>query len=634
MMIRPWWSPLACVLALLGAGCSVLDTEKLENDKGRGPRAFDPYAASASGSIRMALQSYKGCAFLATGEPVAKGDVDIPYPATCSTLNDPFAPASPPTGTFRVLTDTQYFLNQITLMDVVHDTTPPTSYADFRDAADWIRNTSRFKHLDWSNMVIARSEWRPGLDNDNWTRETFFNAEWMHTQEDFFDLEVVDKDGQVRASARYRHKDFLGESPYAGHTRVSWEAEFVQPPRFPGDEDVHFSSSGQPLFHRQVKVEWVGSTNPFNGFKIPQGVKGQGFIRLTWSLLAKEPFYFPVTFVQPEEKGEACYSDDGTDKKVACGFGLQPDIKLSTPKNGKGYYEPGETFSLYLAAKDGDGHLLHPKDTFPSFNASLEESGDNGFFYAPPGAYSILQDRDSLSSYKIIGPLQALRYPAELNDFANTSPFAAYPPPYGTALVHTALINQATPFDFLPGLSDVPWPTRRPAVFPDATPGTYVALLRVHRQFLGERTSRMKAVTFQVGQAEPTAYPGRVGNCQICHRGVLSMENLRHGLEVDHVEGCKACHSNPAFNLAATVHKIHAYSNRYALNKADCTVCHLTRESAVRPSFDLCASCHPSVHGNEYFQTQFSLNAPSRYGNCAQGCHADKVPTNHILPAN
>ena len=632
-MTRTLLSHVACVVALACAGCSVLDTETLENDKGRGAKAFDPYSASASGSIRMALQMYNGCAFLADGSSVSKGDLNIPYPDACESMNDPFSPPGAPTATFRVLTDTQYFLNQITLMDVVHNFTPPASYNEWRTAADWIRTQSRFKHLDWSNMTIAREEWRPGLNENNWVRETFFNAEWMHAQDDYFDLEVVDKDGQVRATARYSHKDFLGESPYAGHSRVSWEAEFVQPPKSVGDMDVHFDPNAGTIFHSQVKMEWVGSTNPFNGFKIPQGVKGQGFIRLKWSLMPQDPFYIPITFVQPEEKGEGCYTADGTDKPVTCGFGLSPDIKLSAPKNGKGYYESGEVFSMYFAAKDGEGHLLHKKDEFPSYLSALEHVGDNGFFYAAPGAFSLLQDRDSLASYKVVGPLQSLRYPEELSDFT-TSPFSAFPGPISPSLEATALINQATPFDFLPGMQQVPWPTRRPVVLKDPKPGTYVALLRVHRQYLGERTSRMKAVTFQIGQAEPTAYPGRVGNCQICHRGVLSMENLRHGLEVDHIEGCKACHSNSGGPLATPIHKIHAYSNKYPMNKADCTVCHLTRESAVRPSFEVCSSCHPSVHGSEYFQTQFSLTAPSRFGNCAQGCHADKVPTNHIVPAN
>lgn len=183
------------------------------------------------------------------------------------------------------------------------------------------------------------------------------------------------------------------------------------------------------------------------------------------------------------------------------------------------------------------------------------------------------------------------------------------------------------------------WSTRYMRPLPeDAESGTYVALVKFHRYFGGERVAKLKPYFFQVGTPERTVYPGRVGNCQICHRGVLSLDNLRHGLSVDHVESCKACHSyetERGGRFPVFIHKIHSRSSRYPAARNDCTMCHLTRESATRPSLDLCMTCHPSAHGDEFFASKFVNGVePSRFGNCAQSCHGDTPPQLHILPEN
>jgi hypothetical protein len=231
----------------------------------------------------------------------------------------------------------------------------------------------------------------------------------------------------------------------------------------------------------------------------------------------------------------------------------------------------------------------------------------------------------------IAGPIQDLRHAEPL---AKTPVFRIWPEGKGLA-------NPNGSRSFLPGLFEAKWTSRIPVQLPeDAAPGTYVAIVKAHRQFFGERTSKTNAFFFQVGQAEPTSYPNRVGNCQICHRGVLSLDNLRHGLSANHVEACKTCHGVPIPDdaegrISQKIHQIHFRSPKYPLAKNDCTVCHLTRESATRPSLDTCTSCHPVAHGSEYFQLKFATgHAPNRYGNCAQSCHAVTPPTQHILPSN
>jgi hypothetical protein len=239
-------------------------------------------------------------------------------------------------------------------------------------------------------------------------------------------------------------------------------------------------------------------------------------------------------------------------------------------------------------------------------------------------------EQDQIPVVSMAGPLHKMNV---RSNALGKSPFLTSDFPWG-------LIDDVASLRIMPGMffSDVSTQIvkKLPA---DAEPGTYVVFLKFNRYFMGERTAKMTPYFIQVGQEEETSYPGKVGNCQICHRGVLSMDNLRHGLSVDHVEGCKACHNldNDLFGrVQETIHRLHMRSPKYRSAKNDCTVCHMTRDSTVRPSITTCMSCHPSVHGDRYFQARFSPSGEiNRFSNCAETCHGGaQAPKNHIIPAN
>jgi cytochrome c551/c552 len=255
----------------------------------------------------------------------------------------------------------------------------------------------------------------------------------------------------------------------------------------------------------------------------------------------------------------------------------------------------------------------------------------NGLMYPQNAYFFHLLDRDVFPGYMIIGPLHKLTTRSDPNQ----------PAPFFVQDNDTmGMVDDLAALQVLPGVHTAKWSTHLPTKFPTEgmESGTYIAMVKNSRYFLGERTSKANAFFLQVGQAEPTTYPGNIGNCQICHRGVLSLDNLRHGLSVDHVEACKACHqrdSDLVGRLQSKLHLIHMRSPKYTADKRDCAVCHLTRESAVRPSLNVCSSCHPGVHAGQYFALQFVNNGePSRFGNCAQSCHVDNLPKNHLLPQN
>ncbi|MBZ4332947.1 hypothetical protein [Corallococcus sp. AS-1-12] len=624
-----------CALLVPLLSCNLLKvTDDEGSTTGRGAKRFDPYQGLNSGAIRLSLQYINGCAFLPNGQMVAKNSVTPGYPDTCITplAQDPLT-LSPPTGTLQILSDTQYFLNQFSVSEtVVNQHNNPN---DQTAALAWIKNQSVFSGLDWTNVNQGPDEWSfyslAGAVEDCWTREVQFgNANWQKVKDDTITVEVLDETGTPRASQTYLRSELLASSPYAGHSRFSWRSENLKPPRFPGDKDpgtVTGFAGGldQSAITRTIaRVDWVGSTNPFKVLRVPR-LSGPGALRATWSQLPDKPFYFPVTYIIPDDRPSTCTDDAGN--PVQCSPGLDSRLVFSPPKEGS-FYKPGEDVSVYVDLRDSAGAHLHSRDLLPSAREIIGGQS-NGIQTFVPNVIATVTENDSISNVAIAGPIQDLKV---LGNPSDKPEFFARPFPF-------AMLDDATLTGLTPGLIDYKWPTRQTFTLPaNAKPGTYVALVKFNRAALGERVAKLNPFFFQVGQDEPTTYPGNVGNCQICHRGVLSLDNLRHGLSVDHIESCKVCHHYDTDTVGRTqemVHRIHMNSPSYPANRADCTVCHLTRKSTERPSLALCGSCHISQHGDEFFQIAFNQRGtPSRFGNCAQTCHGgEQLPARHILPA-
>jgi len=609
-------------------GCDVFKTLDSESVTGRGARAFDPYQSSASGAIRLSLQNLNGCEILPTGEPVVPGtySFDIGYPAQCQDVNFNYK-AVAPTARKQLVADQPYFLNQLTLEDVSVNLPKLSNPADTAAPLAWITQQSRFAGLDWTGVGINQDTWYP-FDSTSFLREVFYgNATWMNHTDDTFTLDVLDPAGTVRQTAVYSHQDFLGESPVAGHTRVSWRAEGLFAPEFPGDTTVHNTAFYAPTFRTMFRLDLVGSTNPHNTFQVP--FTGDAVIRVTWSELPGQPFYFPINVISASDIPKTCFGGASGTELVACDFGLQPSVKFSRPENGK-FFNPGDTLNLYFGAKDGSGNsLIGPE--FPSWNQYFTDDA-NGLLYSNVTTTLGEVEYDTAQAFSVIGPLQNLKPAPDINvtpDDWFHYPAASVGDPSYARNWPDIFAEQA----FVPGMGDMKWPDHFPVTLSQNAPsGTYAAYFKTQRNFMGERLSRVAVSFFQVGTEEKTNYPGQVGNCQICHRSVLSLDNLRHGMSVDNVEGCKACHTN-LNHLSHDLHQLHMLSAKYPLPKNDCSVCHLTRVSALRPSYDTCSSCHQTVHGDQYFALEFSTNRPpNRFSGCAEGCHVKTPPVLHILP--
>jgi hypothetical protein len=627
-----------CALLMPALGCDMLDVTGTENASGRGAKAFDPYESSNSGAIRLSLQMYNGCASLPTGQVVPKNSAPMPgYPDTCEPLyavEGVTLPQLPP-GELRIIANTDYFLNQFTVTEV--RTNLHTDASQLPQVVDWIKNQSRFKKLDWRNLGQVEDEWRffagtPGVTQDYWARRVLFdNANWRKVKDDKFVVEVMDAEGVVRETEEFFRSELLASSVNVGHTRFGWQLERVLPPTSPGDTtirplpEIEGYPPEPPVTRTVARLDLVGSTNPFKTLRIPD-LRGEGAIRVTWSQMPDDPFYFPVTFVNRQDLPQSCFDNAGN--PVQCGFGIDPNLRFISP-NPDNIYKPGDTVNMFVDLRDDQGNRLHQKDLLPS-GAEMVTNQANGLLSMVLPYVDKTGEVDMVPVVTVVGPLHKMKtrsspYNKGENYFSDPEPFNFIPETATTTLAPAEFTQK--------------WSTRTARKLPDnAEFGTYAALIKWNRFFAGERFVKIKPHFFQVGTDERTAYPGRVGNCQICHRGVLSLDNLRHGLSVDHVEACKTCHqyaTERAQRIQSFIHRIHASSPRYPADRTDCTMCHLTRESATRPSLDVCSSCHPSVHGDEFFASRFNGQAePNQFGNCAQSCHGDTPPLSHIIPEN
>ena len=107
----------------------------------------------------------------------------------------------------------------------------------------------------------------------------------------------------------------------------------------------------------------------------------------------------------------------------------------------------------------------------------------------------------------------------------------------------------------------------------------------------------------------------------MCHRGVLSLDNLRHGLPVDSRRGLqvlprirhRAGRTSRSSSTGST-------SARRATRRRRTTApCATSRARAPAPQPDVCASCHPSTHDQQYLErTSHSTEAQPLLSNCAQ----------------
>ena len=145
---------------------------------------------------------------------------------------------------------------------------------------------------------------------------------------------------------------------------------------------------------------------------------------------------------------------------------------------------------------------------------------------------------------------------------------AAIPPAYILLLTGT-----------VPGIEDTPVTDVVSLTIPaDALPGTYLASVKMRRDWGGEALNRGETATIQVGSATTTVYTPKTGNCGSCHNGPTAIGEILHG--IGDRRSCYTCHNGlstePDSFLDIRVHTIHDRSDRFAGEITQCSTCHLT----------------------------------------------------------
>jgi hypothetical protein len=152
----------------------------------------------------------------------------------------------------------------------------------------------------------------------------------------------------------------------------------------------------------------------------------------------------------------------------------------------------------------------------------------------------------------------------------------------------------------------------------DAEPGTYEALIKASRYYLGETCNVLDSIPFQVGTEQQTHRSAPAGNCDVCHNGNGRLKRMRH--QTADATSCSVCHNRPYALAGQVLHELHFFSDNSRQKKNDCSLCHIEPGSNARVSLASCGVCHENIH-----QGEFDLGYVDQYQRCGLSCHGDQV---------
>jgi hypothetical protein len=259
---------------------------------------------------------------------------------------------------------------------------------------------------------------------------------------------------------------------------------------------------------------------------------------------------------------------------------------VSPPANGQ-FFVPGDTVSFKLVFKDGQGNRLTPEGSLPTYAEFLAGSGPGIHFLdlgLSPTLYYALKHREGNMLFALSGPTNKVDNPFTTIDFADF-----FGPQVTVASVSedgwTGVAEVIPPLPEIiggfqdPSLWELENSDVRALTIPaDAEPGTYVAAIKVRREWGGEALNRGATLAIQVGSPHPTTFQPKTGNCTSCHAGRSSLSVINHGL--GDRRACFGCHAALPFEpdnaLDVRVHFVHSRSERFPGNVNNCSICHLT----------------------------------------------------------
>lgn len=517
----------------------------------------------------------------------------------------------------------RFYVNQIDLRAAVTATTD--------EGVDGLKNSGDFASLHWKGTELVDQSFVLLANADGtFTRRRFYRgADWM------------DKDGTVT----FRQLDGAGRplsSPIKLDTgseekRTSADDFFTRRYRaiqWTNDCVSTESCAGATKFSEEALVELRYGEHPNQDFVVDSRTRA---FELRWSANPSKRYTIPVEQVE----------------RPQWDYGFAIDVKPLTPARPNGTYAPGDSIKFQLTLRDGNGKRLHAPGSLPTYNEVIFEGNPAGIqyygaFFDPTATYYRRKHRERMLMAELIGPVQSpnlsvIRSPQELSDFLDKdvqtvgtiekdgvySQFMTIPP--GPALFGGAF--DPTHAGWAAPVSDT-WTFK---IADNAPPGTYLAVVKGRRVYLGEDIPASKVIEIQVGTPQKTQATLHTGNCTTCHKDESSFAKVNHGLEDRRV--CAGCHVPLGFELEGPIpvrtHFVHSRTGtRFGGDLSKCATCHLDRESIQRTSKSACLSCHksyPDWHVAKFgpIEDMYIGGRRESFDQCSTTCHTDH-PNSHL----
>jgi len=490
------------------------------------------------------------------------------------------------------------------------------------EGVDGLADEGDFAPLDWDDVELADESFvgQPNADG-TWTRRRFYRgADWMD-QPSFFVIEQINQNGHLTTyplvvGTGLEHLRTPFDSFFARRLRaIQWTHDCV----------TRDSCEGAAAFSEEALVELRYANGPNPNFVMQPSTTA---LRVRWTLKPTDPYIIPVEQVSAP----------------AFDYGFDVDLVALTPPAPDGTYAPGQSVTFQFTLRDGAGNRLHDPGVMPSYADFISGNIESGIQYyraiqEPYATYYRRKHREKQMLLSVMGPVQNNKPIHDVLDIIENIDFATgivtaatqsddgiYP---AATRIPSFLVLFRGP-DFWGSPSTDTWTFTLP---PDSAPGTYYAVLKGRRTYLGQDIPESEVLEIQVGTPTPTSPALTTGKCNSCHEPGSGgdLDRALHGL--DNRAACTSCHAPLSFELEGPVyvrtHFIHSRSNRFDANLKKCKNCHNDKPSIQRTSKSACMSCHtsyPDDHVAAYGPVvdMYVGGREESFDQCSTACH-----TNH-----
>lgn len=440
-----------------------------------------------------------------------------------------------------------------------------------------------FASLDWDDVELVDESFvgQPNQDGTFTRRRFFRNADWMDAPS-FFVIEQINGSGHLTT-----YPIVVGTG--LEHLRTPLDSFFARRLRaiqWANDCESNESCDGATSFTEEALVELRYANGPNPNFVMQPSTTA---LRIRWTLKPTDPYVIPVQQIAAP----------------AYDYGFAMELEAITPPAADGTYAPGQSVTFQFTLKDGAGNRLHDPGVMPSYADFLAGNVESGIQYyrafsEPYATYYRRKHREKQLMLAVMGPVQNNRpiYSVldilEKMDFTTGIVTAATQSTDGIYAAATGVPSFLVLFggpDFWGLPSTDTWTFTLPA---DCAPGTYYAVLKGRRAYLGQDVPESKVIKIQVGSPTATQPAMTTGPCTSCHQKGGDLGRVLHGL--DQRAACTACHAPLSFELEGPVyvrtHFLHSRSNRYDAPLTKCKSCHQGSSGIQRTSKSACLSCH------------------------------------------